>query len=73
MKITCCCNRILSFSPLSYTHGFSRGGVRDNLTHCVHLKRELKLLLGFDSLRSMWRCLIYVCICYVLVLVVVGT
>ena len=44
--------QILSSSSLSYTLGFSRGGVRDSLTHCVHLKRELKLLQGFDSLSS---------------------
>ena len=30
------------FSP--YTLGFSRGGVRDSLTQCVHLKRELEFL-----------------------------
>ena len=70
MKITCCCNKILSFSPLTYTLGFSCSQVRDNLTHCVHLKGELKLLLGFDYLPSMWRCVVYVCLCYVLVLVV---
>ena len=52
VKIACFCNKILSSSPLTYTLGFSRGGVRDNLIHYVHLKRELKLLLGFDSLPS---------------------
>ena len=52
MKIACCCNKILSSSPLTYTLGFSYGGVRDNLTHYVHLKRELEPLLGFDSLPS---------------------
>ena len=52
VKIECCCNKILSYSPLTYTLGFSRGGVRDNLTHCVHLKRELELLLEFDSFPS---------------------
>ena len=72
VKIACCCNKILSFSSLTYIIGFSRGGVRDNLTHYVHLKRELKLLLGFDSLPSLWRCVVYVCLCYVLVLVVSG-
>ena len=46
--------------------------MRDNLIHCVHLKRELELLLGFDSLPSMWRCVVYVCLCYVLVLFVSG-
>ena len=52
MKIACFCNKISSSSPLTYTLGFSYGRVRDYLTHCVHLKRELKLLLGFDSLPS---------------------
>ena len=70
MKIACCCNKFLSFSPLTYTLGFSRGEVRDNLTHCVHLKRGLELLLGFDFLPSLWKCVVYVCLCYVLVLVV---
>ena len=50
MRIACFCNKILSSSPLTYTLGFSRGGVRDTLTHCMHLKGELELLLGFDSL-----------------------
>ena len=70
VNIACCSNKILSYSPLTYTLGYSRGGVRDNLTHCVHLKRKLKLLLGFDSLPSMWRCAMRVCLCYVLVLIV---
>jgi hypothetical protein len=34
----------LEFFSFSYTLGFSRGGVRDNLTSCVHLERELELL-----------------------------
>ena len=42
----------LEFSPLTYTLGFSHSGVRDNLTHYVHLKRELELLQEFDSLPS---------------------
>ena len=50
--------------------------MRDNLIHYVHLKRELKLLLGFNShpshLTRMWRCVVYVYICYVLVLFVNG-
>ena len=40
-----------SFS-IAYILGFSRGGVRDNLTYCVHLKRELKFSIGFDFLPS---------------------
>ena len=36
------CNKILSSSPLIYTLEFYPGGVRDNLTHCVHLKREVE-------------------------------
>ena len=47
--------RILSFSPLTYTLGFSHGGVRDNLTHYVHLKRELELLIVFDFLPYPWH------------------
>ena len=31
----CFCNEILSSSPLTYTLGFSRGGVKDNLIHLV--------------------------------------
>ena len=58
------------FSP--YTLGFSHGGVRDNLTYYVHLKRELELLQGFDSLPSLWRCVVYVCFCHVLVVFVSG-
>ena len=50
----------LEFSLLSYTLGFSRGGVRDSLTHCVHLKRELDLLQGFDSLPPLSRYVVYV-------------
>ena len=50
----------LEFFSLTYTLGFSRGGVRNDLTHCVHLKRELELLLGFDSPLSLWRCIVYV-------------
>ena len=46
------CNDILSSSALIYTLGFSRGRMRDNLTHYVHLKKELELILGFDSLPS---------------------
>ena len=38
LKIAWCCNKILSSPPLTYTFGFSRGGLRDDLTHCVHLK-----------------------------------
>ena len=72
VKIACFCNKILSYSPLTHTLGFSRGEVRDNLTHCVHLKGELELLLGFDSLLSTWRCIVYVCLCYVIVLFVSG-
>ena len=45
--------KISSYSPLSYTLGFSRGGVRDSLTYCVYLKRELELLQRFDSLTSL--------------------
>ena len=40
------------------------------LTYCMHLKRGLELLLVFDSLPSLWRCVVYVCLCYVLVLFV---
>ena len=72
VKIACCCNKILSSFPITYTLGFSRCGEWDNLTHCVHLKRNLDLLLGFDSLPSLWRCVVYVCLCYVLVLFVSG-
>ena len=70
VKIACFCNRILSSSPFTYTLGFSCGGVRNKLTHCVHLKREFELLQGFDSLTSPWRYVVYVCLCYVLVLFV---
>ena len=70
VKIACFCNKILSSSTLTYTLGFSRDGVKNNLTHCVHLKRELELLLGFDSFPWLWRCVVYVCLCYVLVLFV---
>ena len=52
VKIACFCNKILSSSPLTYTLGFSCDGMIDNLTHCVHFKRELEFLLGFDSLPS---------------------
>ena len=72
VKIACFCNKVLSSSSLTYTLGFSRDGVRDNLTHCVHLKRELELLLGFDSIPSIWRCVVYLCLCYVLILFVSG-
>lgn len=44
--------KILSSSPPLYTIGFSCGGVKDNLTHCVHSKRELELLQGFDCFLS---------------------
>ena len=27
VRFACCCNKILSSSPLTYTLGFSRGGV----------------------------------------------
>ena len=47
-------NKILNYSPLTYTLGFSRGGVRDNFTHCVHLKRELELLLSFSFICYWW-------------------
>ena len=63
---------ILSTTPLSYTLGFSCGGVRDNFTHYVHLKRELKVLRGFDFLLSLLRCVVYVRLCYILVLFVSG-
>ena len=66
------CIKILSSSLLTYTQGVSRGGVRDNLIHCVHLKRELELLLRFDSLPSLWRCVVYVCLCFVLMLFIRG-
>jgi hypothetical protein len=72
VKIACFCNKILSSSPLTYTLGFSCDEVRDNLTYCVHLKRGLELLLGFDSLPSLWRCVVYVCLCYILLLFVSG-
>ena len=58
------------FSP--YTLGFSRGGMRDILSHCVHLKRKLELLHGFDSLPSLWKFVFYVCLCNVLVLFISG-
>ena len=58
--------------PLTNTLGFSRGGARDNLTHCVHLKRKLELFLEFDSLPSMWMCVVYVYLFYVLILFVKG-
>ena len=60
------------FSPPTYTLGFFRGRVRDNLTHCVHMKTDLELLQGFDSLPSVWRCVVYVCFCHVLVEFVSG-
>ena len=45
--------QILSSSPPpTYTLGLTCGGVRDNLTHYVHLKRDLELLQGFESLPS---------------------
>jgi hypothetical protein len=53
VKIACCYNKILSSSSLTYTLGFSRGGVRDNLTHYVLLKRKLELSLEFDSFPPM--------------------
>lgn len=55
-------------SPLPYTLGLSRDGVWDNLTHCVHLRRGSELSSGFVSLPSMWRCVMYVFLCYVLIL-----
>ena len=58
----------LETSPLTYTLQFSRGGVRDNLIHCMHLKRKLERLQGFDFLSSLSRCVVYVWLCYVLVL-----
>ena len=45
-------NIFLSYSSLTYTLGFSRGGVRDNLIHCAYLKRKLELLQEFDPLSS---------------------
>ena len=42
----------MSSSHPTYTLGFSHGGMRDSLTHFVHLKRDLKLLWVFDSLTS---------------------
>ena len=72
VKIACFYNKILSSSPLTYTLGFSHNGVRDNLTHYVHLKTKLELLLGFDSLPSLWRCVVYMYLCCVLVLFVSG-
>ena len=54
VKIVCFSNKILSFPPLTYALGFSRGGVKDNLTHYVYLQRELEFLLGFDSFPSLW-------------------
>ena len=36
--------KILNFSPLTNTFGFSRGGVRDSFIHYAHLKKNLKLL-----------------------------
>ena len=44
--------KILSSSPPTYSFEFSSGIVRHNLTHYVHLKRELELLQEFDSLPS---------------------
>ena len=52
VKITGFCNKILNFSSIPCTLGFSHGGVRDNMTHCMHLKRELQLLLWLDYLPS---------------------
>ena len=43
----------LEFLLRSYTLGFYRGEVRYNLIYCVHLKRELELLHGFDYFP--WR------------------
>ena len=40
----------MRFSPLTYILGLPHDGMRDNLTHYVHLERELKLLLGIDIL-----------------------
>ena len=61
----------MSSFPLTYILGFSCGGVIDNLSHCVHLKRELELLLGFESLPSLCKCVVLcMCLCYVLVLLV---
>ena len=71
VKVAYFCNK-LSFSPLTYILGFSHGGVRDSLTHFVHLKRDLELLWVFDSLSSLSRCVVYVWLCYVLVLFVSG-
>ena len=59
MKIACFCNKTLNSSPLTYTLEFSRDELRDNLTHYMHLKRELELLLGFDSSFSVEVC----CVC----------
>ena len=72
VKIACFCNKSWVLLPLLYTLGFSHDGVRDNLTHYMHLKRELELLQGFESLLSLWRCIVYVCFCHVLVVFVNG-
>ena len=42
----------MSSSPPTYTLELCCGGVRDNLTHYVYLKRDLELLQGFDFLPS---------------------
>ena len=61
VESACFCNRILSSHPLTYTLAFSRGRVRDNLTHCVHLRKELELLQRFDSLPSHLARIVEVC------------
>ena len=61
---------ILSSSPLTYTLEFSCGGLGDNLTHCVDLKKKLELLQRFEFLPSLWRCVMYVCLYYAFVLFV---
>ena len=43
------------FSPISYTLGFFSGGVRDNLTYCVHLKKELEFLQGLSNFLLTWQ------------------
>ena len=49
----------MSYSSISYTLGFSCGRVRASLTYSAHLKRELELLQGCDSLLSLSRCVAY--------------
>ena len=71
VKIACFCNKSWLF--LSFPTILDSSVVEwDRLIHCVHLKRELELLQGFDSLPSLSRCVIYVWLCYVLELFVSG-